>query len=518
MTKVETSQPLKEPVVPAGAPTRMAVLRLALQAYRVELLLFVACYVLFASFSAQRFLRQSAAPHFVYQAQAWLDGRLELDPAVLPNLEDWACARDVGGHKVRCEGAALAGDRWYVSFPWFPAVVMLPFVALHGYQFNDTSFDVFFGALGVALFYSLLRFLKFLGESERSRADNVVLALVLGVGSVFFYCAIRGEVWFTAEVMGVTFTCLYLRMAVRARRPLLAGLFFSMATLTRTPLAFGGVFFLLELACPEREDRLGQLRRLLANPRPLLRPLGMFVLGALPLAIAAAAYNQVRFGHLGEFGHDFLFHNRVNADIDLHGLFSPVYLGRNLQAAFFELPAFLKEPLRLVYNPTGLTLFLTLPFLPLLVIPSAKEGTRQRALLLVLGALMVLGLADLGGKSGLLGSPLTDFKVFQGALLAVSAAVFGGVLMDPSTPRLHVPLWLTAAVCAAPGLLYQNTGYMQFGFRFSLDYTPYLVVLFALSAWSLRNLWVQGVLGLGMLVNFWGAVAFRGYTELTRGG
>ena len=84
--------------------------------------------------------------------------------------------------------------------------------------------------------------------------------------------------------------------------------------------------------------------------------------------------------------------------------------------------------------------------------------------------------------------------------------------------RLQLPLWLTVAVCAIPGLFYQNDGYMQFGFRFSLDYTPYLVLLLGLSGWSLKNRWVLGLLVLGVAVNFWGAAAFQGYTELVRHG
>jgi hypothetical protein len=73
------------------------------------------------------------------------------------------------------------------------------------------------------------------------------------------------------------------------------------------------------------------------------------------------------------------------------------------------------------------------------------------------------------------------------------------------------------AACALPGLLYQNTGYIQFGFRFSLDYTPYLLVLLALSGWSFRSTPLRVALAVAVAVNFWGAVAFRGYTELMRG-
>ena len=81
--------------------------RLWFSAYRTEVTLFAIAFFVLAAFSAQRFLRQSAAPHFVYQAKAWLEGRSDIDPEVLPNIEDWACVRDLGGKKVRCEGQPL---------------------------------------------------------------------------------------------------------------------------------------------------------------------------------------------------------------------------------------------------------------------------------------------------------------------------------------------------------------------------------------------------------------------------
>ena len=90
----------------------MAAVKMWLSAYRVELLLFVGCFAVLSGFSSQRFLRQSAAPHFIYQAQAWLEGRVDVDAQVLPNLEDWACVREVSGAKVRCEGALM--PIWFI--------------------------------------------------------------------------------------------------------------------------------------------------------------------------------------------------------------------------------------------------------------------------------------------------------------------------------------------------------------------------------------------------------------------
>ncbi|MFZ5470231.1 MAG: hypothetical protein ACOZIN_12420 [Myxococcota bacterium] len=491
----------------------LTAVRVWLEAYRVEVALFAVSFLVLAMFSSQRFLRQSEAPHFVYQAQAWLEGRLDLDPQVLPNLEDWACVREVAAAKVRCEGRPLPTDRWYVSFPSFPAAVMLPFVALHGYQLNDTSFGVFVGALAVAFFYSLLRFLAREHESERDGVENGALALLLAFGTLFFYCAIRGEVWFSAEVMGVAFTCLYARNSVRARRPVLAGLFYSMAVLTRTPLFFSGMFFLVEALCPEQGQRLEHLRRL-GNDwkawRPVLRKLGLFTAGAAPLALLAAAYNQVRFGSVTEFGHRFLFNNFVNEKVDTLGLFHPRYLVEtargpgNLEAALLKLPTFSSNPLQLGFDLNGLTLALTFPLLAFIFFaPRRKWGSWPLLLAAPLGVLML-------SPQWLRQVPLLAWVL----LVSLPAMAYFGQPKEPR--RLHWPLWLTVGATALPGFFYQNNGFAQFGYRFSLDYTPYLLLLFAVSAWSLKHRWVLVAAALGVVVNFWGAVAFRGYTEQMR--
>jgi hypothetical protein len=53
---------------------------------------------------------------------------------------------------------------------------------------------------------------------------------------------------------------------------------------------------------------------------------------------------------------------------------------------------------------------------------------------------------------------------------------------------------------------------MQFGFRFSLDYTPFLVLLLALGGWSMRSRAFAALAAAALAVNAWGALAFRGYS------
>ena len=75
-------------------------------------------------------------------------------------------------------------------------------------------------------------------------------------------------------------------------------------------------------------------------------------------------------------------------------------------------------------------------------------------------------------------------------------------------PRLHRTLWWTMAAVSVPGFFYQNTGWRQFGFRFSLDYTPYFFLLLAIGGRKMGNwFWALG-LG-GFAVSIWGALAFN---------
>jgi hypothetical protein len=385
--------------------------REAFSRYRVELLLFAGALALYAISSNGLLAHQSLAPHFVWQADAFLHGRLDVQKP--PNLNDWV----------------LQDGRWYVSFPPFPAVLMMPFVAVWGLSFNDVAFTLVFAAANVALLFRLLRRC---GE-PRPAFQDAVLALLFGFGTLAWSCSIRGEVWFTAEVIGVTLTLLYLHASLGAARPFLAGLAVACAAVTRTPLAFSALFFLFEAWRTSRP----------ALPKKLLPFFAAIVLVAIPVA----SMNYARFGSIGEFGHSHLYNNRVNAQVARFGLFHYAFLERNLHDAFTRLPEIQFHPLRFGFNGEGMSLFVTTPLFFYLLWPRRKD-------------------------------------------------------------LLQRELWLTTAVMALPGFFYQNSGYFQFGFRFSLDYTPYLFLLIALGAHRFTKLFWATALA-GVAVNAWGAAVFN---------
>jgi hypothetical protein len=402
-------------------------------AHRIDLLLFGFTLFAYALSSGSLLAHQSQAPHFVWQADAFLHGQLNLTTRP-PNLNDWV----------------FEHGRWYVSFPPFPAVLMLPFVALAGLALNDVTFTLPFAAANVSLLYLLLRRIQRVEGGTRSEWDHAVFALLFGFGTLAWSCSIRGEVWFTAEVVGVTLTLLYLHAALRAQHPVGAGAALACATITRTPILFSGVFFLFEaLSGGGRLDR-GNLRAAFRDPerrKETLERLALFAVPLVAIAIPMAWMNEARFGNPLEFGHSHLFANRVNRDIRTYGLFSFHYLARNLRSAFLLFPHLQLNPVRLDYDPNGMSLFVTTPLFLLLFFP------RER-------------------------------------------------------PRLWIPLVITTLAVAMPAFFYQNNGWQQFGFRFSLDYTPYLIVLLAISARPLDALfWLLAAAGIA--VNAWGAAVFN---------
>ncbi len=66
-------------------------------------------------------------------------------------------------------------------------------------------------------------------------------------------------------------------------------------------------------------------------------------------------------------------------------------------------------------------------------------------------------------------------------------------------------LWLSIGLISVPLVLYYNTGWVQFGYRFSLDWLPLAFVLLAIGIKTITPL-VRASVVAAWLVNLWGVV------------
>jgi hypothetical protein len=365
--------------------------------------------------------------HFALLADAWLHGRFDLGgppPAYTQNND-----------------FSVYADKVFVSFPPFPALLLLPFVALAGNAEGVRDGLIFVGLSGIgpAFLFLALESLRARREADITEQQSIGLALLFAFGTVYWFSAVQGTVWFAAHVVGVALACIYAWAAIGAERPFIAGLALVLGFATRTPLAFAAPLFLHQLAMRHWKD--GKLDR-----EALLPELGRFV---APVSIGLSILfwmNRARFGEALEFGHKYLAIG-WRPRIDKWGLASYHYLGRNLAVVLTSLPYTRVANAPFQINAHGLALWVTSPF--------------------------------------------------------YAWAVW---------PKRTTPLfWATAlsiACVAAPSLLYQNSGWIQFGYRFSNDYAPFVVLLIAIGKKPLgRIFW--SLAALAVLINGFGAVSFQ---------
>ncbi len=451
----------------------------------IYVVLFLVGFGVLALVSGDRMGRQSSDPHFVLQADAWLHGNLHIeppwkgdDPAKVETvlLKD---GREVRGRylhtRVRPADSRLPmtkmfrtttgedipasavtkslGSKNYVSFPPTPAVLMIPGVLMHGRRANDVLPTLLIAALILPLCFGALRRFSAEGLSERGDSENLWLTLQLSFGTVLFFVSVSGKVWFTAHVVGVALALAYANFSVSARRPILAGLMLGLATLTRTPMAFMFPFFALEAIRAQcGPDWISQWRtdfgvQWKEHWRPIAKSWLLFAIPVLCIAVFAAVHNLLRFDSATEFGHSYLA-VRQQGMIEQYGLFDYEYLRRNLSVAFGLLPGFSSEAPYIHISPHGMALWFTTPLFLALLWPKLGKGR-----------------------------------------------------------AVHRTLWLTVALIAVPILFYQNSGWAQFGYRFSLDYTAFLILLIAIGGRPLSR-FMKFLIVLSVIINLFGALTF----------
>lgn len=140
-----------------------------------------------ASFTGHWATEENPYRSYALQACAWLNGRLDLGKDY-PWLE-----------------LAIYEGKYYVSFPPFPSLVLLPFAAVWGTNTPDHWISLGFSIIGII--YAIRLYRAITGTYEM--AEQYVLFLFLGNGYLFI--ALQGGwVWYMAQTMCFTFSLMSL--------------------------------------------------------------------------------------------------------------------------------------------------------------------------------------------------------------------------------------------------------------------------------------------------------------------
>jgi len=320
------------------------------------------------------------------------------------------------------------GAAQYSPFPPVPALTLIPAILAWGLvpgagELPGNVMASLVGAVNVALAWYLL---AGIGVAIRPR-------LVITIGFAFtthWWVAGMAGTHVYAQTVATLFLLLALNLAVRRRWPILAGLALGLAAGSRLPTGLALPLLLVLYAHPWRPTR-AQVQLLLALAVP---------------ALLFAWYNLARFGSPFDVGYAHI----PSGDAGLlvtdepwfsHGLLSPLYIPRHLEAIFIQGPVVVDSFPYLKPSLTGLSLTLSTPFL--------FWAVRAR-----------------------------------GRLVAVT--------------------WLSVALVMLPNVMHGSWGFAQFGYRFILDAVPLLLLLLGW-AYRERASWsLVAAVVVSVAVHAWG--------------
>ena len=403
--------------------------------------------------------------HFEWQALAFLEGHAAIRFPVPADATSPGNAffQDVLPVPPGSDGI----PRGLVPFPPLPAVVLMPFVWLWGWAANGQLIFSIIGAIDVGLAWWVL------GRLPIRMWVRVAATVFLGFGTVLWYAAQIGTTWYQAHVLAVGLALAAIGVAVGAdpdaafneddledieevdpgggaiarrgalaalipdRRQFLAGLLFGLACTSRLTVVFAAPFFIL-----------------VGSGGTWFRRGWSAALGtAIPVG-ALLLYNLVSSGHLFHPGYQYLYELEAGFYVPLNyhvewAIEDLRYLPQNAAIMFLNAPVWFPNHIPSALGLGG----------PLCTDPGAVRGLFNPACPLVLPK-------DTG---------MSIFLTSPAWLLAIPAIRWGFGLS-----RLVTGASLAVLIVAFVNLMHFSQGWVQFGYRFALDFAPWALLLVAL--------------------------------------
>lgn len=403
--------------------------------------------------------------HFVWQADAFLDGRVAITYPVVSGPVTNGYFQDV------MPLPSAPGEPGYglLPFPPLPAVLLVPFVAIFGLATDSQLVGVVLGAINVGLAWRLTT------RVTEDRGAALLGTVFFAFGTVHWYAAMLSTTWFLAHVVATTFTLLAITLALDAERraaaaaavrriayavpragrsvrhqidpvQFMAGFVFGVAALSRLTVLFAAPFFLF-----------------VGGGGSIWRRGSSAGVGAIIPVALLVTYNVVATGHVFNPAYEYLYQTEYLG-------YMPPDLQINRDYAI--------EDIRHV--PVNmLIMFLWPP-----IIDTVCTSLLNRD------------------------CPLIRPSEIGMSVLLTSPAYLLGIVYAIRNRRERIVVGASLAVIAVAlvNLMHFSQGWVQFGYRFSNDFAPFalLLVTLGIAATTRARALAVVLVAASVLVNAWG--------------
>lgn len=425
------------------------------------------------------------------------------DQARLSQIVEYADAIEAGKTRREARALVVSNDcKVYMQHAIGPALLVIPGVAIWGTDLNQTLVSSIFGALTAIVVFAIARHLT------PNRATQIGLSILFLFGTIFFWVAANGGVWMFAHTTAVFFLSGAIYFTLVRRNPLMAGLLLGAAFMCRPTVLMTGLFFVVafsDIWLRPRIEGQNQLKRLdwaLA---------ARFAAGFAPFMLLTLAANYLRYDNPLESGYNYVesSHQLYLRHLYNEGSFDLGYIGRHPPVIFGGMPYLQSAAPYALPAAYGMAIWLTSPAFLYSFFVNIKQ---HRALVwagavsLALACVFMIenaaaGLFDLNPAKfdDPLSLPLLPFYVMTA--VAVVAAF-------QARDRISIACWMGILPTAFLIFNFAFVGYSQFGYRYALDFMPFLWILTARAIGHDMKWHHWTLIGLGVAVNLWGVLWF----------
>lgn len=308
--------------------------------------------------------------------------------------------------------------KWYTRWGPLSALPLIPFQIIKGRYIPIVYISVLFASLTVCLFYLLILRIKKDFIPRMSLVNVLCFVALFAFGTTQFYVGTLSSVWHVDQIISSFFGTLGIYIIFkknpRDRDYFLSVLFISLTFIGRITVAG---LLILPIFLYIFNNGIRSIKKL-------------FLLLGIPIILSITllfAFNYVRFGNIFEYGYRY-----INEDPGLeqirkqNGIISLKNIPTNAWYMFLEFPKFSLDP-KIAFNINlkgNSILFLTPVFL-----------------------------------TAFLANPL----IRKGKKTSINPLIAGSII--------------TVVTILFSILLYYSTGWMQFGYRYTLDFTVPLLIL-----------------------------------------
>lgn len=299
--------------------------------------------------------------YFVLLSDAFLHGRLNVidHPSWLNELILWQ-------------------GKYYVVYPPMPAILLTPFIAIFGKSFYQPFLSWVIGGLNVSLCFLVLR-------KKFSTKVALWTSLLYAFGTMQWFHAEVGSVWYIAHIIAMFFIWLALWETFTKQRLFIIGAFLGMAYLSRLPailaITFIFSYFLKKFISKNYFEASKNITKLLA--------------GLLPFVLLNFIYNYLRYGVIYDISYILLpVHNEPWYRF---GIFSVRYIPIHLMEIFTALPKLIDKFPYIIPSLNVMALWFVMPALVLILRVNYKNYLN----LVVLITIIIMSLpALMHGENG----------------------------------------------------------------------------------------------------------------------